>query len=253
MPNKPTDPNKRGGEEAITMEGVRSSAAIRQELIESGDDVLLAFSTGKDSISAWLAMLDSGMPPERIHPYYLYAVPKPGLQFINDTLDYFEDFFQRRIVRYPHPSVYRFFYNFIFQPPQRRAVIEAARLPEIDYPDVTDAIQEDLGIGPGLWILDGVRATDSIIRRISIKRHGPMKFDSRKVSPIWDWRVQDVRNAMAFHNVKWPIDYEMFGRSWDGLDRRFTEPISRRFPEDYETLKFWFPLIEMELFRDELK
>lgn len=253
MPDKPTDPNKRGGENAITIEGVRSSADIRRELVDSGDDVLLAFSTGKDSISAWLAMLDSGMPPERIHPYYLYAVPPPGLQFINDNLAYFEDFFQRRIVRYPHPSLYRFFYNFIFQPPQRRAVIEAAQLPEIDYPDVTNAIQVDKGIGPDLWIMDGVRATDSIIRRISVKRHGPMKFDSKKVSPIWDWRVSDVRNAMAYHDVKWPIDYDWFGRSWDGLDRRFVEPIVQNAPEDYEILKFWFPLIELELFHDELE
>lgn len=251
MPNKPTDPNKRGGEDAIEIAGVKSSAEIRQELIDSGDPVLLAFSGGKDSISAWLAMLDSGMPPERIYPYYLYGVP--GLKFTEKTINDFEDFFGRRIVRYPHPSLYRLLNNLVFQPPQRRAVIEAARLPDIDYQDVTNAIQEDLGIGPGLWILDGVRAADSIIRRISIKRHGPMKFDSRKVSPVWDWKISDVRNAFAYHKVPWPIDYEWFGRSFDGVDRRFVEPISKFAPEDWETIKFWFPLVEMELFRDELK
>lgn len=250
MPHtKPAEPGKRGGENAIEFEGIPSSAEIRQLLIDSGEDVLLAFSGGKDSLAAWLALLDSGMPPERIIPYHMYGVP--DLKFVNDSMDYFEQKFQTRIIHYPNPMLYHRLNNGTFQTQERMEIIEAAQLPNFDFPDVIAAIHKDLGFTEEKWKCDGVRATDSIVRRIAIKDHGPMKHHSRKVSPVWDWRISDVRNAMAFHDVKWPIDYEWFGRSFDGLDYRFLKPIKDNAPEDYEKLLDWHPLLELELIRYE--
>ncbi len=48
------------------------------------------------------------------------------------------------------------------------------------------------------------------------------------------------------HGIKLPVDYEMFGRSFDGIDWRFVEPLRKHLPEDYERLRFWFPLVEMD-------
>ena len=251
MPNKPTDPNKRGGEDAIEVSGIPTSEDIRQQLIESGEDVMLAFSGGKDSLSAWIAMLNSGMPPERIYPYYMYGIP--GLKFVDDMLDRVEQKFQRRIGRYPNPVLYHWLNYGTYQPPERRAVIRAARLPNFDYPELIDKIEEDYGLEPGRWRLDGVRASDSIIRRISIKRHGPMKPHLRKVSPVWDWRITDVRNAIAAFGAEWPIDYEWFGRSFDGVDYRFLKPIYDNSPEDFKIIEEWLPLVSLELHRHDLK
>lgn len=242
---------KRGGENAIEVAGIRPSEEIRQELIDSGENVLLAFSGGKDSLCTWLAMLESGMPPERIYPYYLYDMP--DIQFVEDMLDEMEQLFQRRIGRWPNPTMYHRLNNGTFQSPERMAVMRAAKLPNFDYPDVIDAIHEDYGLEPNRWKLDGVRAADSIVRRISMKRHGPMKHGTRKVSPIWDWRVSDIRNAIRYHKIPWPIDYEWFGRSFDGIDYRFVEPIARNAPEDFERIKFWYPFVELELHRHDLK
>jgi hypothetical protein len=41
----------------------------------------------------------------------------------------------------------------------------------------------------------------------------------------------------------------MFGRSFDGIDYRFLEPISRLYPEDYQRILQDFPLADLELFR----
>ncbi|MFD6070295.1 hypothetical protein [Amycolatopsis lurida] len=49
-----------------------------------------------------------------------------------------------------------------------------------------------------------------------------------------------------------PIDYEWYGRSFDGLDYRFIEPLSRHAPEDYARALDWFPLAELELLRHDL-
>lgn len=250
MPHtKPAEPGKRGGENAIEFEGIPPSAEVRQILIDSGEDVLLAFSGGKDSISSWLALLDSGMPPERIHPYYVNMVP--NLEFINRTMEYFEEKFQTRIARYPSPMHYQRLNYGTFQTEERMEIIEAAWLPNFDFPDVIAAVHKDLGFEEELWKCDGVRATDSIVRRIAMRDHGPMRHGTRKVSPIWDWRITDVRNAMAYHEIEWPVDYEWFGRSFDGIDYRFLRPIKDNAPEDYERLLDWYPLLELELIRNE--
>lgn len=86
-----------------------TSLAVREKLAADGRPVLLAFSCGKDSIAAWLAMRDMGI---EVVPAYLYYVP--GLRFVDEELDYFEQKFQTRIKRYPHPSLYRWLNNAVF-------------------------------------------------------------------------------------------------------------------------------------------
>ena len=49
-----------------------TSLAVREKLAADGRPVLLAFSCGKDSIAAWLAMRDMGI---EVVPAYLYYVP----------------------------------------------------------------------------------------------------------------------------------------------------------------------------------
>lgn len=206
---------------------------------------MLAFSCGKDSIAAWLALKESGV--KDIRPYCMYYVP--GLQFVEESLDYFEDYFDTRIARYPNASLYRWLNNFTFQAPERISIIQAANLPTPTYEEIVDLMREDFDVAPDTWVADGVRAADSIVRRVSIKRHGPMKENNRKVSVVWDWQVAEVRQKIAEAGVKLPIDYEWFGRSFDGLDYRFLKPIHDNAPEDYARILEWFPLAELELVR----
>lgn len=81
---------------------------------------------------------------------------------------------------------------------------------------------------------------------------GPWRESVRKVSPVWDWRIRHVRQALAQHNCPLPPEYEWFGRSFDGLDLRFLDPIRRHRPRDYERILEWFPLADLELFRARL-
>lgn len=144
-----------------------TSLAVREKLAADGRPVLLAFSCGKDSIAAWLAMRDMGI---EVVPAYLYYVP--GLRFVDEELDYFEQKFQTRIKRYPHPSLYRWLNNAVFQAPERLRYIEAARLPEPSYEQMWDFIRADIGLDKSTWCADGVRAADSIQRRGAfVRRH----------------------------------------------------------------------------------
>lgn len=205
---------------------------------------MIAFSTGKDAIAAWLAIRDSF---EAVHPYYLYLVP--GLEFVEESLAYYERFFGQRIRRLPHPALHRWINTFTFQPPERLAVIEQAQLPMHTYADIRQVMIEDCGLPESCLVADGVRAADSPMRRIAIARHGAISRAQGRYHPIWDWKKADLVECFKKHGVKLPVDYKIFGRSFDGLDLRFLLPLKRHRPDDYRRVLEWFPLAELEVFR----
>lgn len=232
------------------IKGQPPSTEVRAQLAAEGRPVLVAFSGGKDAIATELALRDAGVETVLAHLYYI-----PGrrrgrtLEFVEDGLARLEDQLGKRVYRFPHPSFYRWLNNLVFQPPERCAVIEAAELPTVTYEEMWDLIREDLGLPAETWVADGVRAADSIVRRASLSKHGVRKPHLRKVSPIADWLKADVLGRIAEAGVDLPVDYEWFGRSYDGIDYRFLKPMSLHAPEDYRRVLDWFPLAELELFR----
>lgn len=221
-----------------------NGAETIQKVREGQAETLLAFSTGKDAIAAWLAIRDSF---ERVHPYYLYLVP--GLEFVEESLTYYEQFFGVKIARLPHPSLHRWLNNFMFQAPQNCAVIEQAQLPTFGYTDIREVMIRDFNLQDDMLVADGVRAADSPMRRIAIKTHGPISLNLGRYHPVWDWLKADLVSCFQRHKVHLPEDYRLFGRTFDGLDLRFLLPLKKHRPKDYRTILEWFPLADLEVFR----
>lgn len=227
------------------IKGQPTSQEIIQKLKDLNEPVMLSFSCGKDSIAAWIALEDAGI---EVVPVYMWYVPH--LKFVDEEIAYFEDFFGKKIHQYPHASFYGWLNTFTMQSPERLGIIEAAKLPSPKYEDIWKLIKEELGM-PGAWVADGVRASDSIVRRASLSKHGIMKPNNKKVSPIADWLKGEVIEAIENKGIDLPIDYEIWGRSFDGIDKRFTKPMKERLPEDYALLCEWFPMIELDILRGE--
>jgi hypothetical protein len=225
-----------------SIEGVIPSAQLRAAL--AGQTALLAFSRGKDSIAAWLALRDAGV---RVIPYHLYLIP--GLAWVGESLAYYEDWFGTKIINLPHPSLYRWLANLMYQPPERCRIIEAAQITVPTYAMVNAMLREHFGLLPDAWVCDGVRAADSPRRRAAIARHGPVSGSRRTQKVVWDWRKQHVMDAIRGAGVELPPDYAWFGRSFDGLDRRFLGPVRQHVPGDYARILEWFPLAALELRR----
>lgn len=230
------------------IKGQPPSADIRRKLAEAGKPVLVAFSTGKDALACESALREAGVETKLAYLYYI-----PNLRFVEETLAQQEDMLGKPIARYPHPSLWRWLNALVFQPPERCAIIEAAKMPNIDYDTMWDLIRDDMGLPHDTLVADGVRAADSIVRRASFVRHGVLKPANRKVSPIADWVKAEVMDCLRQHRLTLPRDYEWFDRSFDGIDYRFLEPISRHAPDDYQRILEWFPLAELELFRTNLE
>lgn len=223
------------------LNGEQTIAQIREQT----DTILLAFSCGKDSIGAWL---ECRKHFPRIIPFYMYLVP--DLEFVERSLAYYEDWFGCRIARFPHPSLYRMLNNAVFQAPENKQAILRAGLPYFSYADVYEALREKHGV-PDAWCATGVRAVDSPYRLIALKKYGPINAKIKQFYPIHDWRLDRLIAEIEAAGIKLPVDYRLFGRSFDGIDLRFLQPIKDTFPRDYQRILDLFPLAQLEVRRAE--
>ena len=213
---------------------------------ETGGTVILSFSLGKDSVAAWI-QLRRFFP--HIVPYYLYLIP--DLAFVNASLTYYEQVFKTSIIRAPHPSVYRMLNNLVFQAPENCRLIESMQLQEPSYDTLAAMVRRENKLPPAAMVATGVRCSDSIMRRTSLKKWGSLNPKRKTFWPVFDWTADRLETELRQANMKLPVDYHMFGRSFDGIDFRFLNPIKERFPEDYARILQFFPLADLELFRRE--
>jgi 3'-phosphoadenosine 5'-phosphosulfate sulfotransferase (PAPS reductase)/FAD synthetase len=211
---------------------------------ESQNKTILAFSRGKDAIAAWISIRDHF---DDVIPYYLYLVP--GLEFEEQSIDYFERFFCRKIIKLPNPAVHRMLNNLVFQPPEHCLVVEQAKLPIFGYEEIRKAVVNISGCDQDTYVADGVRAADSPMRRIAITKHGTISHNLKKYHPVWDLKKDDLVSLFRRHNIKLPIDYKIWGRSFDGLDLRFLLPLKKYLPGDYKKVLEYFQLADLEIFR----
>lgn len=222
-----------------------SSQKVIEIMKGKSDKVLLSFSCGKDSIVAWLAIRDHF----HIYPFYLYVVP--DLEFINESLAYYEKFFGVKIPQYPHYSCYAHMSSCVFQPPHRVPVIDAIGFPSVTFDEIRKDVAEDYGLPSDTWYASGVRASDSLNRRASFKTHGPFTHSKSVFYPVWDVRKCGLVKMLKLSKVKLPIDYWIFGKSFDGQDFRFLYPIKKYFPKDYAKILEVFPMADLEIWRYE--
>jgi hypothetical protein len=139
--------------------------------------------------------------------------------------------------------------NLVFQAPQNCAVVEAADMGDPDYDRVIDDLRRELGLRPECYTAQGVRAADSPNRRASIVRYGAINHKRQTFFPIWDWNKERLIAELRGSGVKLAKDYRVFGRSFDGIDYRFLEPMKRTWPADYQKVLDLFPLADLELMR----
>jgi hypothetical protein len=213
---------------------------------QTGDTVILSFSRGKDAIAAWLQLRRYFT---RIVPFFYYTIP--DISFVDESLKYYEDFFGCTIERYPTPHLFRMLRNFIHQPPERCAVIESLDLAKFENQDLEQDMRERFGVPNALCAL-GTRTTDSMVRRTAARRYGTLNPNRRTFWPVFDWTTEDLVREFRAAKVKLPVDYEMFGRTFDGISHLYVAPLRERFPADYERVREWFPMIDLEMFRRQL-
>lgn len=215
----------------------------------SGPTVIVSFSRGKDAIAA-LAQVRRFF--DRVVLFHLDQVPG-GLRIENEDIARWEQSTGTKVYRYTHPGTVRMLRGLVYQPPGRWEQIEAMGLPSgYDYEAIEADVRRRAGC-PDAFVASGVRQSDSLVRRANISRFGSLNPARRSFFPVFDWKIDEVESSIREMREPLPIDYKLFARSLDGIDRRFMEPLREEFPDDYETILRWFPLADLDSHRTTLR
>lgn len=199
--------------------------------------VTVSFSGGKDSVGCVLALQEAGFTD--IVPVFLYIVP--GLRFVEEGLTYYEKLWGTRIIRLPHPQMYDFLRLRFYQPLDRHKLIKRFNPVQYSYVDVNREVLRDLGWSLATPMAVGTRQDDSIFRRAAFRKTGPFNARTNMIYPVYDMSRADLYAKLVETQTRLAPDYRLFGRSFDGIDYRFLQPIQQHYPDDYEKLLHWFP------------
>jgi 3'-phosphoadenosine 5'-phosphosulfate sulfotransferase (PAPS reductase)/FAD synthetase len=223
-----------------------TSADLRAYVAKlSGGRVNVAFSMGKDAIAAFLALRD--VPGLELSAHYSYLIP--GLEFVDAWIAYYERKLGITIQQVPHYSFFRYLEFDVFQTPASSARLRPFRFRHYTNAHMHDFAREVCGVPVGTYVATGVRACDSPVRRTTFKVNGSLNPWMRTFCPIFDWTIADVCEAIQRSGLVLPVDYLLFGRSFDGIDFRFLSKVRERFPRDYARILEWVPMADLEMKR----
>jgi len=226
-----------------------TSEATMAEVAAINPVCMISFSRGKDAIAAYLHLRDSGLF-ERIVPYTYYVVP--GLEFVEESLHYYERLMGCRIKRMPSPRFRAMLGNLVFQPPDRLNVIAAMELEAISHNDVQEFVALDEGLDyETCYNAVGTRAKDSMQRALYFQKNGSINHTRRTFYPVWDWDKKRLMDKIRDSGWKLPVDYKIFTSSFDGLYLAYLYQVKKHFPMDYQRILHFFPLAELEIYRYE--
>lgn len=207
--------------------------------------VMLSFS-GKDSVAAFI-QLSKFWDKRKIIPVHGYLVPH--LRHIDEEIHDYEEMMGVHIYQLPHPFLYLALNTLVFQPPERIPIIEKLRLPQYDWDDLFAVVVNELGLPEDTYVAVGVTQYDSQNRWSSIQKRGAMNEERMTFYPIYDWNLDRIVTAIRDRGWHLHEQYRFYGRSLDGIDFRFLDPMRKYYPDDYARIVEWFPFAELELLR----
>jgi len=232
------------------MLGTPASRELCKEVAARSSGVIfLGFSRGKDSVAAWL-WLREFFP--RIIPFHCAAVP--GLGFVERSLRYYEEFFQTPIVRCISGDFLAALSDLVYQPVEDEDWIDAlAFTPAHTNENIVRHLRHSMGL-PLAWVAWGISATDSIVRRSAIKYKTGKNDKSKTLYPCFDWSRALIMHAIETAGVKLPEDYLLACRSFAGIPgTRHLDRMRETLPDDFERVRFFYPLVEAALARNEFR
>jgi len=208
----------------------------------------IGFSTGKDSIVGLDILLKSGI---KVMPFYFYICPE--LDFIEKNIELYESHFNIKVIRLPHPAIYNHLSHNDWQPFQQSLNISQTNWPNRSFIEFTRKYLESLNLEyEYIYDVNCMKMSDSLNRRLLLRNSEDINEKTKVIYLTKYFTDKNIYSYISENNIPMTKDYEIFGRSWDGLSYHFLSGIKEFYPNDYDKIKSLFPLIDAELFKYKL-
>lgn len=190
------------------------------------DTVIVSFSMGKDSI----VTLDLAKKYfKTVYAFFMYLVP--DLEFQEDMLKRYEDFYDIEILRVPHFENADFYRFGSFREPDYT-------VPRVKIRAVYEHIRQQTG---AYWIAGGEKISDSIVRRAMLKHSGSIDIERGRFFPLTYWRNKEVLNYINAKKLIYPRINRELGFSLHSLQGKELYKLRELYPNDYERVLEFFP------------
>ena len=219
---------------------------------KSNGTIFLGFSRGKDSLCAWL----------QCKKYFHTIIPVhcasyPGLKHTEAALKYYEKAMTDDPIRKP-VHILRMVGEEL-QMALRRGMYQTAEdleeIEELDGEDYSklDVLEELRYVFnlPRAWCAFGISMSDSIDRRIYIKKTGGKNEDHKSFYPCLDWPRAEILRAVRESGVKLSGEYRWASRTLGGVPSATCNRIYKaHYPEDWERIQAMYPLCWAKTLRE---
>lgn len=196
------------------------------------DAVLVGFSGGKDSV----VTLDLCCRHfRRVVPYFYYLVP--GLSYQEGMIRWAERKYGVEVVRMPHPDLSVLLKLGFYR---RRDLA----VPIVSFPEALHYLRVRHGIW---WVAAGEKISDSLWRRAMMKKSGSIDVNRGRFFPVAHFGKRDILAYIRQKRLKMPPLYDVLGRSFGSLRPDALAIVREHYPDDFEKIKRWFPLVEVAL------
>lgn len=222
--------------------------ALCTEIAKKSRGVCFLGVSGKDSLCSWLQLRRYF---KRIIPFNCSAVP--GMSFNERKLEYYEEEFDRRIIRMLDGSIWHSLYGMVYQTLQ--GVFDLGvntDFYEFGKLDVVDTLRREFGL-PKAWCAFGINASDSIDRHIYVMKVEGRNDGNRTFYPCYDWSRNDIMKSLEDSGLKLPSEYKYSRFSMPAMPcATYNRILREHYPADYERLLSLFPLMEAKTVREEM-
>ena len=206
---------------------------------------ILHFSCGADAIACYLRLKEYDIKPILIYHYFLKDLP-----MVKNYIDWFEKKFNERIYQFPSTLFTDIFDRALFQYPVKARERFRNR---IGY-DMAGFTKEKFDkflantVGGDVVFHLGLKYTDGVMRYQHLIKNG-CSFKN-KFYPIASFQVKDIQDILEKHNCLLPIEYSLWGISFESPRPWNINLIKEHCPETYRQILDVFPLIGSKGLRD---
>jgi hypothetical protein len=184
-------------------------------------------------------------------PIYFYICP--DLKFIDENIKLYENHFNIKIVQLRHPALYSHLGCADWQPWDKVLYMDQIAIKSHKFSDIIRKYLQNKGLLEKYqYDCNCMKESDSLNRRILLSKKSFIDRDKKIIYLTKKFTHKDIFAYIAENKIPLTKDYEIFGRSWDGMSYHFLTGVEKYYPEDFETMKKYFPLIEAELYRYKL-